>query len=92
MYWFVYIVECSDSSLYTGISNDVNKRVWKHNNGIGAKSIKGKLPVKLVYIERHNNMHEAAIREREIKGWNRFKKLRLINEIPYKGLSPGNKR
>ena len=77
--WSVYIVECKDSSLYTGISNNVAKRIWKHNNKLGAASIKGKLPVKLVYTERCKNKIGAAKREREIKGWNRKKKLDLIS-------------
>ena len=49
--WFVYIVECSDKTLYTGISTDVDKRINTHNNGKGAKYTKYKLPVKLVYFK-----------------------------------------
>jgi len=78
MNWFVYIVECKDKSLYTGITNDVSRRLWKHNNKHGAASLRGKLPVKLVYKELYNTKEEAARREREIKGWNRQKKLVLI--------------
>ena len=77
--WSVYIVKCSDSSLYTGISNNVKRRVWKHNNKLGAVSIKGKLPVKLVYEEFCGTKSNAAKREREIKGWNRKKKLGLMS-------------
>jgi putative endonuclease len=76
--WSVYIVECSDGSLYTGISNNVDKRVWKHNNKLGAASIKGKLPVKLVYQESLGTKSLAAKRESEIKGWRREKKIDLI--------------
>lgn len=78
MNWFVYIVECSDKSLYTGISPDVEKRVNTHNKGLGAKSIKGKLPVRLVYTERHKNRELAAKREYNIKSWSREYKLKLI--------------
>ncbi len=81
MDWYVYIVECSDSSLYTGISNDVEKRVWKHNNKLGAVSVKGKLPVKLVFKEFCGTKSMAAKRESEIKGWNRLKKLKLIGPV-----------
>jgi len=82
MNWFVYIVECEDKSLYTGITNNVGKRIWEHNNKIGAKSLRGKLPVKLIYKETYNNHQEAAKREREIKGWRREKKLELIEGLP----------
>jgi len=82
MKWFVYIVKCSDSSFYTGITTNLDRRIWQHNNKLGAKSIRGKLPVKLVHKELYNNQHEAAKREREIKSWRREKKLKLI-----KGLS-----
>jgi len=85
--WCVYIVECSDQSLYTGISNNVEKRVWKHNNKLGAKAVKGKLPVRLVYKEIIGTRSQAEEREREIKGWRREKKLnliksRLLKELP----------
>lgn len=76
--WFVYIIECQDSSLYTGITNNLEKRLKAHNEKKGAKAVKGKLPVKLVYQERYNNRKEAAKREREIKDWKREKKLKLI--------------
>ncbi len=80
MDWYVYIVKCRDESLYTGISNDVEKRVWKHNNKLGAASLKGKLPVSLVYRELCITKSKAAKREREIKGWNRLKKLELVTK------------
>lgn len=77
--WFVYIVECSDNSLYTGISTDVARRVAEHNSKKGAKYLRGKLPARIVYTEAANNHVEAAKREREIKGWKREKKYSLIN-------------
>ena len=81
MDWFVYIVKCADESLYTGITTNTDRRTWEHNNSkLGAKSLKGKLPVKLIYKERYENKFEAAKREREIKGWRREKKLELISE------------
>lgn len=78
MGWFVYIVKCRDGSLYTGISNNVARRVWRHNHKLGAVSIRGKLPVKLIYQEYTNDKISAAKRESEIKGWRREKKLELI--------------
>lgn len=79
MIWYVYIVECSNKSLYTGITTNIERRVFEHNNKIGAKSLRGKLPVKLIYKEIFDNQIAAAKREREIKGWSRNKKLHLIN-------------
>jgi putative endonuclease len=76
--WFVYIVKCKDSSLYTGITTDVKRRLLEHNNKQGAKALLGKLPVDLVYKEEYKNRVEAAKREREIKGWNRKKKDNLV--------------
>ncbi|HSD98931.1 MAG TPA: GIY-YIG nuclease family protein [Patescibacteria group bacterium] len=76
--WYVYIVECNDGSFYTGITTDIERRIFEHNNKTGAKSVRGKLPVKLVYHERAKNNASAARREREIKGWNRTKKQKLI--------------
>ncbi len=78
--WSVYIVECADGSLYTGISNNVERRVWKHNNKLGAVSVRGKLPVKLVYQEFLGTKSLAAKRESAIKSWNRKYKLKLIEK------------
>jgi len=80
MNWYVYIVQCKDKSLYTGITNNISKRIWLHNNKLGAKSLFGKLPVKLVYQEKLSDQIIAAKREREIKGWTRQKKLELIKK------------
>ncbi len=81
--WYLYILRCSDGSLYTGITTDIERRVGEHNNGrTGAKAIKGKLPAVLVYSEEYPNMTEAAKREREIKSWKREKKMDLIGGLP----------
>lgn len=76
--WFVYIVSAVDGSLYTGITTDVLKRVLTHNQGKGAKALKGKLPVKVVFTEEHFDGTTARKREAEIKGWGREAKLKLI--------------
>jgi putative endonuclease len=80
--WYLYMVKCKDESLYTGITTDLKRRVWQHNNKLGAKSLKGKLPVELIYSEEFYNKIDAAKREREIKGWRREKKLSLIYGLP----------
>jgi len=77
--YFVYIVQCKDGSFYTGSTADIEKRIWEHNFGKrGAKSIRGKRPVQLVYKEIFNLRIEALKREREIKGWARIKKENLL--------------
>ena len=78
MTWYVYMVRGSDESLYTGITTDLERRVKEHNSKQGAKSLRGKLPVTLVYFEKRTDQVDAAKREREIKGWLRIKKLDLI--------------
>lgn len=77
--WSVYIVECSDGTLYTGISNNVERRVKAHNAKKGAVSIKGNLPVKLVYKEDLGTKSLALKREFAIKKLGRKEKLILIN-------------
>lgn len=79
MNWHVYILESSDQSLYTGITNNIEKRIKKHNAGKGSKSLLGKLPVKLVYNETLKDRSKASIREAEIKKLSRNKKLELVH-------------
>ena len=80
MNWFVYIVECSDNTLYTGITTDIVRRVKEHNTNdkLGAKSLRGKRPVILVYSELYSTQSGARKRESAIKGWTREYKLKLI--------------
>jgi len=79
MSYFVYILECSDKSLYTGITKDVTKRILEHNSSIkGAKYTKSRRPVKLVYEEPSLNRSTASKREYQIKKFTRLKKLNLI--------------
>lgn len=82
MIWYVYIVKCSDESLYTGITTDIKRRIIEHNtsNTSGAKSLRGKRPVELVYSESHDSQSAARKREAAIKQWSRVYKLNLIKE------------
>lgn len=75
--WFLYIVECNDGSLYTGITNDILKRVQKHNDGKGASYTRTRRPVKLLYYEACVNRSAALIRECAVKSLPRDKKLEL---------------
>ena len=72
-------MECNDQSLYTGITNDLRKRIIAHNSGKGAKYTKARLPVKLVYKESCKTKSDSLKREFEIKKLKRTEKLNLIN-------------
>jgi len=76
--WTVYILKCNDDSLYTGITNDLEKRVKKHNEGCAAKYTRAKRPVLVVYTESAVNSSSAKKREAEIKKLSRQAKLELI--------------
>jgi putative endonuclease len=84
--YYVYILECSDRTLYTGWARDVGKRVREHNSGkSGAKYTKSRRPVKLVHVEKAASLSDALKREARIKGLSREEKLIMIN----KGGRPG---
>ncbi len=78
--WFVYILQCSDKTLYTGITPDIQKRLVLHNSGKAAKYTRGRIPAKLVYKKKFNNKSEARKREIQIKRWSRIKKQKLSKE------------
>jgi len=77
--WFVYILLCKDESLYTGISNNPQKRFLDHKNGKGGHYTRSHKPVKIVYSEKMATQSEALKRERQIKNWSRKKKIRILN-------------
>ena len=77
MNWTVYILRCADGSLYTGITNNLAKRLLAHERGSGARYTKGRAPFNVLYEERCRNRSEATRRECEIKKLNRQDKLRL---------------
>ncbi|ACB84657.1 GIY-YIG nuclease family protein [Natranaerobius thermophilus] len=76
--YFTYIIECSDSTLYTGYTTDITYRIKKHNEGKAAKYTKFRVPVKLKYHEKFSTKSEAMKRERAIKKMSRQEKLNLI--------------
>jgi putative endonuclease len=79
--WYVYIVECSDETFYVGTTNDVEKRVAKHNAGKGAKYTKGRSPVKIRYSRSFESRSEACKHEYLLKQYTRLEKLDIINAI-----------
>ncbi|MDD5328356.1 MAG: GIY-YIG nuclease family protein [Phycisphaerae bacterium] len=76
--FFVYIVQCRDETYYTGYTNDLKSRIALHNGGNGAKYLRGRLPVKLVYAKEYHYYKNALRGERNIKKLTREQKERLI--------------
>ena len=75
---FTYILRCSDGTLYTGWTNDLDKRVASHNEGTGGKYTRARRPVELVYYETFETKQEAMSREWQIKHMSREEKEKLI--------------
>lgn len=79
--FFVYILECSDKTFYTGSTSDLDKRIFEHNNSKkGAHYTKIRRPVLLKYKEELATLSEARKREAEIKSWDREKKQALFRK------------
>ena len=82
MKWIVYILECSDNSLYTGITNEMERRLDEHRTGRGAKYTKQRRPLRVRYIEYQASKSAALKREAAIKSLDRSEKLALITSRP----------
>lgn len=82
MKWIVYILECSDKSLYTGITNDMERRLEEHRTGRGAKYTKHRGPLSLRYTECQDSRSSALTREAAIKSLRREEKMALIATQP----------
>jgi putative endonuclease len=80
--WFLYIVECSDGSFYTGVTKDVERRLSEHNKGIASKYTRLRLPVELRYTEEYAGRTEALVRECQVKALPRKKKEELVRGPP----------
>jgi putative endonuclease len=79
--WYVYILECSDKTYYTGVTNNLKKRVEEHNSSNnGAKYTRARRPVKLVYSKKKKNRSYAQKEEAMIKNLSRREKYKLILE------------
>lgn len=79
--WFVYIIESSDQSLYTGITTDVKRRLQEHSAGkLGAKYFRGRKPLRVLYQEGEHNRSTASRREVQLKRLSRAQKLALIEK------------
>ncbi len=83
--WYLYIVLCSDASLYTGITTNIKRRIRAHNTGRGAKYTKGRGPVELVHMRMFSNRSDASKAESKVKKLSRKKKIELIKTIAMPG-------
>jgi len=79
MTFSVYILKCRDNSLYTGISNDVKKRMETHMKGKGSKYVRTRRPFRLVHLEEYETKSQALKREYEIKQMTRYEKIAILN-------------
>jgi putative endonuclease len=80
--WYVYMVRCSDGTLYTGITNDLEKRIEAHNSDKdGARYTRSRRPVKLIYSEESGAKSAAAKLEYKIKKMTRAKKMKLVSNF-----------
>jgi putative endonuclease len=75
---YMYLLECSDGTYYTGSTTDIDRRLIEHQAGEGANYTKKRLPVKLVYFEEYERIDDAFYREKQVQNWSRKKKEALM--------------
>jgi putative endonuclease len=75
---YMYILQCADGSYYTGSTWNLEKRLWEHQNGLGANYTAMRLPVSLVFCEQCERVEDVFRREKQVQGWSRRKKQALI--------------
>ena len=76
--WHLYILKCCDGSFYTGITNNLDRRLNLHNSGVASKYTRARLPVSMVYVEPCENRSDASKRELQVKKLDRKAKMKLI--------------
>ncbi|MFA7405781.1 MAG: GIY-YIG nuclease family protein [Pelobacteraceae bacterium] len=81
MIWYVYIIQCSDNSLYTGITTDPERRYRQHSEGGGAKYFRGRRPLEIVYLESGHTRSSASKRELQIKKMSHGDKTELLVSV-----------
>lgn len=80
--YYLYILECADKTLYTGITTDLKRRIFEHNNAkICSKYTSARRPVKLVYSRKFKNRSAASKEEARVKNLNKIQKLELIYPV-----------
>ena len=80
MPWYIYIIECRDKTIYTGVTNNLSRRINDHNKGNGCRYTRFRWPVKLIHSEELSTQSEAQKREARIKSLTREKKLKLCGQ------------
>ncbi len=79
--YFVYILKCNDNSYYTGVTNDIKRRITEHQSGKNIKAYTySRRPLKLEYYHEFSDINLAIAFEKKIKGWSKIKKKTLIND------------
>ena len=76
---YMYILRCDDGTFYVGSCRNLDHRLWLHDIGEGAEYTKRRRPVKLVYSEEFPNVGDAFVREKQVQGWSRAKRIALIS-------------
>ncbi|MCL6416061.1 GIY-YIG nuclease family protein [Aestuariirhabdus sp. Z084] len=79
--WYLYVILCSDQSLYTGITTNIERRFAQHASGKGARFFRGREPLRVVYQEPHPDRSTASRREYEVKQLSRRQKLALVGNL-----------
>ncbi|MFN5867129.1 MAG: GIY-YIG nuclease family protein, partial [Candidatus Kapaibacterium sp.] len=74
---WLYILECRDGTYYTGSTQDIERRLYEHQNGLGANYTRKRLPVRLVFCQEFSSISDAFYREQQIKNWSQEKKRAL---------------
>jgi putative endonuclease len=78
--YYVYLLRCKDGTLYTGITNDLKRRLIMHNRGKASRYTRVRLPVEMVYTEVCSNKSAALKREYQIKGYKKEEKEKLVHD------------
>ncbi|MBN1331538.1 GIY-YIG nuclease family protein [Candidatus Dojkabacteria bacterium] len=81
--YYLYVLQCRDNSYYTGITNNIEKRLKTHLAGKGSKYVRSRRPFKLKYLEKHPDKSSASKREAEIKSWSRKEKIEKLDLSRY---------
>lgn len=76
--WYTYLLLCKDNSIYTGITDDLEKRFKNHKEGRGGRYTRSHKVIELLHYEKFDTKSEALKREAQIKGWRKEKKLNLV--------------
>jgi putative endonuclease len=75
---WVYILECSDGSFYVDSTNDLERRLWEHDEGLGAQYTRHRLPVRLLWCAAYERLDDAFAFEKQVQGWSRRKRRALM--------------